>query len=108
MKRFNDRLAAAVTGAVATMTCAYIFAALAVWGGMGVDWRNPFQIVQWISQTFLQLVLLSIIMVGQKVLSTASDQQAKEMHDAVMDELAEVKGMHRELHALVRAKEKKA
>jgi hypothetical protein len=33
-------------------------------------------IVSWVSQTFLQLVLLSVIMVGQQVLAKASDKQA--------------------------------
>ena len=32
--------------------------------------------VQWISQTFLQLVLLSVIMVGQQVIGRASDERA--------------------------------
>ena len=94
MKNFNDWLALRVTNGVATMWCAYIFAGLAVYGGTGVDWHNSFQIVSWISQTFLQLVLLSIIMVGQKVSSTAADAQAKEMHDTVMQS-------HTELHELV-------
>jgi acyl-ACP thioesterase len=33
-------------------------------------------LVAWIAQTFLQLVLLSVIMVGQKVAAEASDKQA--------------------------------
>jgi len=106
---FNDRLAVLVTSSVATMWCAYVFAGLAFWGGTGVDWHNTFQVVQWISQTFLQLVLLSIIMVGQKVLATASDNQAKEMHDAVMQELelakadrAEILALHKDLRRLVK------
>ena len=33
-------------------------------------------LIAWIAQTFLQLVLLSIIMVGQKVAASASDKQA--------------------------------
>ncbi len=33
--------------------------------------------VQWIAQTFLQLVLLSVIMVGQNVLQQASDKRAE-------------------------------
>lgn len=100
IKKFNDRLAAIVTNSVATMWCAYIFAALAIWGGTAVDWHNALQVVQWISQTFLQLVLLSIIMVGQRVLSEASDFQAKEMHDAVMQELALAREERAELLAI--------
>jgi hypothetical protein len=33
-------------------------------------------LVAWVAQTFLQLVLLSVIMVGQKVAVAASDKQA--------------------------------
>ncbi|MBL7097381.1 MAG: hypothetical protein ISS15_06975 [Alphaproteobacteria bacterium] len=73
---FNGRLAILITNGVGTMWCAYIFAAIAlvslpeaVRGGIG-------PLVAWIAQTFLQLVLLSVIMVGQKVAAAASDKQA--------------------------------
>ena len=32
--------------------------------------------IQWVSQTFIQLVMLSVIMVGQNILSRASDKRA--------------------------------
>ena len=32
--------------------------------------------VSWLSQTFIQLVMLSVIMVGQNILSRASDRRA--------------------------------
>jgi hypothetical protein len=73
---FNGWLAVKITNAVGTMWCAYAFTALtlvslpeAIRGGTG-------PLITWIAQTFLQLVLLSIIMVGQKVASAASDKQA--------------------------------
>jgi hypothetical protein len=73
---FNGWLAVNITNLVATMWCAYAFTVLAlislpeaIKGGTG-------PLVAWIAQTFLQLVLLSIIMVGQKVASAASDKQA--------------------------------
>jgi len=37
--------------------------------------------VQWVSQTFIQLVMLSVIMVGQNVLSRASDKRAVMTYD---------------------------
>lgn len=101
VQSFNDALAKLITSGVSTMWCAYIFACLAIYGGTGVNWHNPFQVVSWISQTFLQLVLLSIIMVGQKVLSAAQDLQAKEMHDTVMESHRELKHMMKELHQVV-------
>ncbi len=76
LDNFNGRLALAITNGVGTMWCAYAFTALAlislptaIAGGIG-------PLVSWIAQTFLQLVLLSIIMVGQKVGAAASDKQA--------------------------------
>ena len=33
-------------------------------------------LIEWVSQTFIQLVMLSVIMVGQNILSRASDKRA--------------------------------
>jgi len=47
-------------------------------------------IVAWVAQTFLQLVLLSVIMVGQSVQSATSDARAeKEFSDTefIMDQV---------------------
>ena len=33
-------------------------------------------LVQWVSQTFIQLVMLSVIMVGQNIMGRASDKRA--------------------------------
>jgi hypothetical protein len=38
-------------------------------------------LVAWIAQTFLQLVLLSIIMVGQKVAAAKSDRQLEQTYN---------------------------
>lgn len=76
--RFNTWLAVKVTNAVGTMWCAYVFAGLAIVSlPAAVASRNPVVIVSWISQTFLQLVLLSIIIVGQNVQADASDKRAE-------------------------------
>lgn len=81
LQNFNDRLAVRITRAVGTMWCAYAFTALALIslptalkGGTG-------PLISWIAQTFLQLVLLSIIMVGQKVAAAASDKQALQTYN---------------------------
>jgi hypothetical protein len=34
-------------------------------------------IIQWISQTFIQLVMLSVIMVGQTILGKAADRRSE-------------------------------
>ena len=65
MRRFNAWLASGITKGVATMWCAYAFAALALSSLPNAIHAGRAALVAWIAQTFLQLVLLSIIMVGQ-------------------------------------------
>jgi len=80
--RFNRWLAVKVTNGVGTMWCAYAFAALALVSlPAAILSRNPVILVSWISQTFLQLVLLSIIIVGQNVLAAASDKRAEATYE---------------------------
>ncbi len=73
---FNGVLAVLITGAVGTMWCAYIFAILALISLPAAIQGGVATLISWIAQTFLQLVLLSVIMVGQKVAAQASDKQA--------------------------------
>jgi hypothetical protein len=75
---FNGKVALILTTVVGTMWCAYAFAVLAlvalpsaIQGGRLLD------LIQWISQTFIQLVMLSVIMVGQNILGRASDKRAE-------------------------------
>lgn len=74
----NGRVAVVVTTVVGTMWCAYAFAILALVAlPSALKSGDPLQLVQWISQTFIQLVLLSVIMVGQNISSRASDKRAE-------------------------------
>jgi hypothetical protein len=73
---FNGRLGRVITEGVGTMWCAYAFAALALIALPKAIQGGSLTTIQWISQTFLQLTLLSIIMVGQQVLGAASDRRA--------------------------------
>jgi len=81
---FNGRLACWITQGVGTMWCAYAFAALSLVSlPAAIRSHDPVTIVSWLSQTFLQLVLLSIIAVGQQVLGRAADSRADQTwHDA--------------------------
>lgn len=72
----NGRIALIITNAVGTMWCAYLFALLALVSLPAAIEGGTATLVSWIAQTFLQLVLLSVIMVGQKVAAAASDKQA--------------------------------
>jgi hypothetical protein len=88
---FNAKLALVITRSVGTMACAYVFAAIALISlPSAINSGQVIVIVSWIAQTFLQLVLLSIIMVGQTVQSAASDARAaKEFNDTetILDRL---------------------
>ena len=72
----NSRIALALTTAVGTMWCAYAFAALALIVLPQAIGGGVLTLVQWVSQTFIQLVMLSVIMVGQNILGRASDKRA--------------------------------
>jgi hypothetical protein len=78
--RFNDRVAVAITNVVGTMWCAYAFAGLALISLPQAIRGGTATLIAWIAQTFLQLVLLSIIMVGQKVASEKSDRQLEQTY----------------------------
>ena len=77
---FNGRLALLITGAVGTMWCAYIFSVIALISLPAAIHGGTATLISWIAQTFLQLVLLSVIMVGQKVAARASDKQAEQTY----------------------------
>jgi len=90
---FNAKLAVILTRGVGSMACAYLFCIVALISlpailiEAGVLNRTAVPhfltrpglilIIAWIAQTFLQLVLLSVIMVGQSVQSAASDARAE-------------------------------
>ena len=84
---FNQRIAEKITQFVSTMWCAYIFAALALISlPAAIRSGDVVVIVAWVAQTFLQLVLLSIIMVGKKVSSESVEQMITETHTASLNE----------------------
>jgi hypothetical protein len=90
MKRVNDALEAAggrITKFVGTMWCAIAFAVIALVSLPGaLATGNLVTIISWIAQTFLQLVLLSVIMVGQDLQSRATAQMITETHEATLAE----------------------
>jgi hypothetical protein len=80
--RFNTTLAVTITRSVGTMWAAYVFTLIAVGGAVAVITENAFltALSVLISQTFLQLVLLPIIIVGQNVISASQDARAEADH----------------------------
>ena len=77
----NGRIAVIITTVVGTMWCAYIFAAIALVSLPEAIKGGVAPLIAWVAQTFLQLVLLSVIMVGQKVAAAASDKQALQTYN---------------------------
>lgn len=84
-QRFNKWLAVKITTGVGTMWCAYAFAVLALVSLPDAIKAGKPAIISWIAQTFLQLVLLSIIIVGQQIQSLASDARAAKTFEDVTE-----------------------
>ena len=81
MARFNAWLAVKITGGVGTMWCAYAFAVVALISLPDALRAGKAAIISWIAQTFLQLVLLSIIIVGQNIQSAAADKRSEATYE---------------------------
>lgn len=89
-QRFNRRVAIKITGVVGSMTCAWVFCLIALLSFPAIltqafhltffpGWLisvGLIALIAWLAQTFIQLVLLSVIMVGQNVQQAASDARA--------------------------------
>ena len=119
---FNQRIAEKVTALVSTMWAAYLFAAIALISlPAAIKSGEILIIITWIAQTFLQLVLLSIIMVGQKRSAETIAQEINETHSAALAEfdlakesrtiadqqLKEIKQLAQEIHIVLKDVEKK-
>jgi hypothetical protein len=72
----NGWLASHVTDIVGTMWCAYAFVALSFYGLPAALAGGPGGFVQWASSQFIQLVLLPVIIVAQKVQGDAADARS--------------------------------
>jgi hypothetical protein len=95
--RFNTWLALGITRRVGTMWVAYLFAAIALISlPAALASGEVIVIVSWIAQTFLQLVLLPIIIVGQNVIQALNDARAESDHET----LSAVHRLTVEVHAI--------
>jgi hypothetical protein len=95
VNRFNTKVALIITTAVGSMWCAYAFALFDLISLPDAIRGGPATVVSWVAQTFLQLVLLSVIMVGQNVQAAAADKRAEAtFHDAsaTLHEVAQLQG----------------
>lgn len=91
--RFNAWLAVKITNVVGSMWCAYVFTIIAALGLPQALRPGGEGIIAWIAQTFLQLVLLSVIIVGQNVQAASSDRRAENTYEdaeAILHEAAQI------------------
>ena len=91
---FNGKLGLFLTTIVGTMWAAYLFTVLAIVSfPSAIRSGDSIIIVAWIAQTFLQLVLLPIIIVGQNIQAKAADKRAEQTYkdaEAIMHECLQI------------------
>lgn len=100
----NGKIGLKITLVVGTMWAAYLFALLAVVSlpdtldqiGANIGFTlgtGTILLVAWISQAFLQLVLLPVIIVGQNIQAKAADKRAEQTYkdaEAVLHEALQI------------------
>ena len=90
----NGHIGLFVTSVVGTMWCAYLFTIIALISlPDAIKSGNNIIIISWIAQTFLQLVLLPIIIVGQNIQAKTADRRAESTYkdaEAVLNEALEI------------------
>ena len=102
-REFNKQVALFVTEKVGTMSCAYLFALIALISlPEALSSEDPLEIVSWIAETFLQLVLLSIIIVGQNIQSEIAEEQAQTDRET----LVAIKKLAEEINVVVATQQK--
>ena len=96
----NGKIGLAITKSVGTMWAAYVFLGLTLVSlPAAIASGSALVMVSWVAQTFLQLVLLPIIIVGQNIQAAASDERAKATYDDATAILHEVKQIQKHLLA---------
>jgi len=91
--RFNAKFGLRITLVVGTMWMAYLFTILAFFALPSAIHQGTYYIIVWLSSSFLQLVLLPIIIVGQNIQAAAADKRAEDTYrdaEAVLKEAEEI------------------
>lgn len=90
---FNARFGLKITLVVGTMWAAYAFTIVALFALPSAIHQGTYFVVVWLSSSFLQLVLLPIIIVGQNIQAAAADKRSEETYkdaEAVLKEAEEI------------------
>lgn len=96
--RFNAKVGLRITVIVGTMWAAYVFAAIA-FISLPDNVHSTQLLILWISSSFLQLVLLPVIIVGQNIQANAADARAEATYNDAAAVLAEAKQIQAHLLA---------
>lgn len=99
VRKFNNSFAVKITNGVGSMWSAYIFALISLMSLPAIlvlvlpslrhnfpNWiitASVITLIAWVSQNFLQLVLLPVIMVGQNVIQGQQDAKAETDHQTL-------------------------
>jgi hypothetical protein len=94
----NARIATLITAGLGNMICAYIFLALAIYGFPGFA-ATPPQYVQWVSQTVIQLVALSVLAVKQNMDGRHAELLAEELYQTTLHTYHDAEQMRRHMAA---------
>ena len=92
---FNGKVALRLTALVGTMQAAYLFGILALIAlpgvlGLSLLPDRSLLIVAWVSQTFIQLVMLAVLQLGQNLQAAGADKRAEATYldaEAVLHEI---------------------
>jgi hypothetical protein len=91
--RFNAKFGLKITLVVGAMWAAYVFTIIALFALPSPIKQGTYFVVVWLSSSFLQLVLLPIIIVGQNIQAAAADKRSEETYkdaEAVLKESEEI------------------
>ena len=98
--RINAKVGLRITLVVGTMWCAYLFGVIALIAlPSAISSGSVLEIVIWLSSSFLQLVLLPIIIVGQNIQAAAADARAEATYKDAAAVLEEAKQIQLHLQA---------
>ncbi len=92
-----DKVALFITKIVGTMWCAIAFTILALISLPEAIHNGTGTTISWIAQTFLQLVLLSIIMVGQNLQSKHSELRADADYETNLENKKDIETLMKRL-----------
>lgn len=95
-----DRIAVFITKIVGTMWCAIAFTVLALISLPQALGGGVATTISWIAQTFLQLVLLSIIMVGQNLQSRHSELRADADYETNLESKKDIETLMKRLDSI--------